>query len=302
MQPGLRRLAPGAEQLPPLAPASPVFAEKLAVLSRHAGDALVTRPGFDILPALQAVACQAAADGGGSLGWDGTVLRSLPLGLAVTLAGGDLQRSPDHHAAAAAALGALPPSWRAAGLLALAVTPDLAVVDGRAGTLVWLAVCLPSHWDPLEKIGRHFREVHAPVADNAVLLAAGDHLMRLVCEPQRWERFVWTLTPHGAHDQHPRRHRRPGWPAQADAAALAAQAWLRTERQTFIPLPDRQQAVFTIDVQVQALAAAVTTSADAQRLHDALASMSDAVLVYRGLREAQGRLLQWLAARAASPA
>jgi hypothetical protein len=298
MQPGLRRLAPGAQQLPPLLPDSPVFAEKLAVLAHHPGQALVGRPGFDALPALQAMAGQAAADGAGSLSLDGTVLHSRALGLGIALDGGTLQAGPGHHAAAAAALHALAPAWRAAGLLALCVTPDVAVVEGASGTIPWLAVCLPSHWDPAEKVGRHFTEVHAPVADNATLLAAGAHLMRLVCEPQRWERFVWTLTPNAAHDQHPQRGARRPWPPQADAAALAAQAWLRSERQTFIPLPQQGQAVFTIEVQVQPLADSLATASDARRLHDALASMSSAVLAYRGLTDARARLLQWLAERA----
>ena len=36
----------------------------------------------------------------------------------------------------------------------------------------------------------------------------------------------------------------------------------------------------------------------AARVHDALASMSDAVLAYRGLGHAQAPLLRWLALRA----
>jgi hypothetical protein len=299
MQPGLRRLPPGTPQLGALPPESPAFTEKLAVLARHPDQALAARPGFDPLPALRAIAAQAALDGAGAIGWDGTVLRSRLLGLRATLPNGDLQADAGHHAEAAAALQALPPRWRPAGLLCLAVAPDLAVVDGASGTIPWIAACLPSHWDPQAKVGRHFTEVHAPVADNATLLAAGTHLMRLVCEPQRWERFVWTVTPYATHDQHPLRRLPRSWPDGADADALAAQAWLRSERQTFIPLPPLGQAVFTIEVDVQPLAGALSRAADAQRLHDALATMSDAVLAYRGLAPARGRLLQWLAAQAA---
>ena len=38
------------------------------------------------------------------------------------------------------------------------------------------------------------------------------------------------------------------------------------------------------------------------QLHDALASMSDAVLAYRGLTPARDRLLHWLSARAVAAA
>lgn len=297
MQPGLRRLTPGAAQLSPLPPGSPAFAEKLAVLLRHADQALVARDGFDARPALQALAQQALLDCPGAVQLHGAWLCSPALGLRMRPDGSELHAQPGHHADAFAALQALPPPWRAAGLLCLAVHADFAVIDGASGTLPWMAVCLPSHWDPADKVGRHFTEVHAPVADNATLLAAGAHLMRLVCEEQRWERFVWTLTPNPAYDNHPRRRASIPWPAQAPAAC----AHLRTEHQTFIPLPGLHQAVFTIHVEVQPLTQALTQPGDAQRLYDALASMSEAVLAYRGLASVRPALLRWLAQYAAQP-
>ncbi|MFZ2989018.1 heme-dependent oxidative N-demethylase subunit alpha family protein, partial [Ideonella sp.] len=75
-------------------------------------------------------------------------------------------------------------------------------------------------------------------------------------------------------------------------------AWFRTERQTFIPLPERSQAVFTIQVDSQPLRAAIQSPEQARQLHDALATMSAAVLDYRGLSTARPALLAWLAARA----
>jgi hypothetical protein len=160
-------------------------------------------------------------------------------------------------------------------------------------------VCLPSHWAPEEKVGRHFAQIHAPVADNGILLAASDALVRIVTGQERWERFVWTISADPRLDQHPRRCKRAPWPAHADAAMLAAAAFFRTEHQTFIPLPDAQQAVFTIHVESQPLAHAVNTAQRARSLHAALASMSAPVLAYRGLADAQTRLLKWLEQRAA---
>jgi hypothetical protein len=197
-----------------------------------------------------------------------------------------------------ACLRALPAVWRTAALLALAFAEDFAVIDGATGRIPWLAVCLPSHWAPEDKIGRHFTQVHAPIADNQILLAAGDHLARLVTGTERWERFVWTITRHPNLSQHPQRCTTAPWPADASADALAARAFFRTERQTFIPLPDHAQAVFTIHVEMQPLADAVQQTEHAQVLHAALASMSPAVLAYRSLANARDRLLAWLAARA----
>jgi hypothetical protein len=295
MKPGLRKLAVGARTLHALAPGSPAFAEKLAVLRQTPGAALLCVDGFDPLPAWRALADAAQPQCPEALARDEDGLAAPRLGAWVSWDGRRVTRLPQAHEAALACLEALPAPQRIAGLLSLALHEDVAVVDGCSTVLQALAVCLPSHWTPAEKIGRPFAAVHAPVADNATLLAAARHLMQLVCQPQRWERFVWNVTAHPHHDQHPHRHGRRDWPA--DAAALVAAAHWRTEQQSFIPLPERQQAVFTIHVDVQPLAAAIDTTARAAALHAALATMSEAVLGYRGLAAARPALLAWLAAR-----
>lgn len=174
---------------------------------------------------------------------------------------------------------------------------DFALLDGAAGTLPWLCVCAPSHWAPEEKVGLDFAAVHAPVADNRLLLAAGRQLVQLATSGESWERHVWTLTPSPLHDMHPRRAARPSWPDAAHADAFARGCFLRAERQTFFPLPAGGGAVFTIRVMLEPLADSVDSAAKAARLHDALASMSDAVLAYKGLSPAREPLLRWLRER-----
>jgi len=296
MQPGLRRLAAGAHQLTPNRPGDRALDEKLAVLTSHAHQALLCAPAFDAGPALQALATHAAAEHPAAFAIDGARWQARHLGWSVE-AGDVLGDGP---ADIGACLRALPDHWRGSALLALAFVEDYAVIDGATARIPWLAVCLPSHWAPEEKIGRHFAQVHAPVADNQVLIAAGDHLARLVSGVERWERFVWTVTRHPNMSQHPQRCSDAPWPPDASADELAARAHFRTERQTFIPLPDHDQAIFTIHVDMQPLAAAITDAVRAQRLHDAIASMSPAVLEYRGLTDARDRLLAWLAQRAHS--
>lgn len=294
MQPGLRRLAPGMPQLTALAPGSPHQRETLAVLSAFPGMALQAEPGFDAQPALQALATQAASEHPGHFAWDGQCAQAL----GVAVAGGAVAQ----QAAGRFGLGdevarcllGLSPEWRLPGLLSLAFAEDFALIDTLRGTLPWLAVALPSHWSPEEKIGRHFSTVHAPVADNTLLLKAADALMRMVGGPERWERFVWNITSHPRLHAHPAHLDPERWPA---GVFDPDRAWWRCERQTFIPLPSLQQAVLTIAVQVQPLARAINTPARAARLHDAVASMSAAVLAYRHLAGVQPALLQWLAAR-----
>lgn len=172
---------------------------------------------------------------------------------------------------------------------------DFAVLDGDTGMLPWLCVCTPSHWAPEDKLGLHFNAVHRPVADNAALLASSRQLVQMVTAGNCWERFVWTISPSARYDQHPRRHPRAEWPATHDAAQFAAQCFLRAERQTFFPVGGgTRQAVFTIRVMLESLLLAVNTPAKAQRLHDSLASMSEAVLAYKNLTVARPPLLRWL--------
>lgn len=302
MQPGLRRLAPGTPQLTPLAAGSRHQREKLAMLSAYAPRALLRQPGFDETPALHALAAHAAAEHPAAWTWDGRRASASMLG--VTVAGDDVQQV----ASGVFGLGdeisrcidGLPAGWRLAGLLCLAFAEDFAIVDGSSATVPWIAACLPSHWAPEAKVGRHFAEVHAPVADNALIVRASEHLTRVVCGPDRWERFVWTVSRHPRLNAHPALADPTPWQADAFDDPAAPRAWFRSERQTFIPLPTGQQAIFTIGVDSVPLAQAIDTPARARRLHDAIASMSDAVLAYRSLQAVREPLLAWLAARAAT--
>jgi len=180
----------------------------------------------------------------------------------------------------------------------LAFEEDFAVLDGDSGTLPWLCVCTPSHWAPEAKLGLDFAALHGPVADNAALVTASQHLVSLVTAGDCWERYVWTITASARHDQHPARHPRQPWPATSDADAFVRECWLRAERQTFFPVGHgTQQAVFAIRVMLQPLAEAVQLPDRARRLHDALASMSEAVLDYKNLSSAREPLLRWLKSR-----
>ena len=295
MQPGLRKLAPGAQQLTPNHLGDRALIEKLPVLRHDAERALLCAPGFDSGPALRALMQHAALEHPHAFGFDG-VGHFAAHRLGWSLHGDEpIGEGPPEIGAC---LRALPAHQRLAALLAFAFAEDFAVIDASTGRIEWLAVCLPSRWAPEEKVGRHFTEVHAPVADNQLLLAASAQIMRLVTGPERWERFVWTLTPSGRLDQHPVRQAHAPWPEPAGASELAAAAFFRTERQTFIPLPERQQAVFTIHVDTTALGQVAASAPAARQLHDALASMSPAVLAYRGLTDARERLLSWLSERA----
>jgi hypothetical protein len=305
MQPGLRRLAPGAHHLTVCQSGSRHQREKLAVLSAFASQALLACEGFDSSAALACLAAHAAAEHPQHFHWD--THAATALGVRVSADG----QAVDDQGPGVFGLGdeigrclrGLPPAWRLAGLLSLAFEEDFALLDGRDGRVPWLAVALPSHWAPEDKVGLHFRGVHAPVADNEQLLAAADRLPALICAGPPYERFVWSLGTHPRLHAHPQRSPREPWPV-GDPQAVARAAWWRTERQTFLPLPatacGAPMAVFTIHVQVSPLEQVLADRGQASRLHAALASMSPAVLAYRGLAEARDDLLAWLGQRAAA--
>ena len=216
---------------------------------------------------------------------------------AVLRAGQSRHAEPGFDAAPAlAAIAAQAPGWDpGATPIELAFEEDFAVLDGATGTLPWLCVCVPSHWAPEDKLGLDFAAVHAPVSDNAALLAAAGQLVALATGGGCWERSVWTISPSARHDQHPRRHAREPWPVTDDPGVFAGHCWLRAERQVFFPVgAGTRQAVFTIRVMLQPLAQAVRAPADALRLHDSLATMSPAVLEYKNLSAARAPLLRWL--------
>jgi hypothetical protein len=297
--PALRPMAGGATHLTPLAPGSRHQREKLAVLSAFPELALQGTAGFDPGPALAALAAHAAAEHPDAWVWDGRRAEALRLGTAVDV---DAHRHAEvaqtapgrfgHGDEIARCLRALPPVWRLPGLLALAFAEDLAIVVADGGCIAWTAVALPSHWSPRDEVGRSFAEVHA--------LRPGG-LMQLVTGPARRERFIWNVTGHPRLHAHPRHVDPQRWPV--DAAAIWPRcAWWRTERQSLLPLPSLQQAVFTIGVEVTPLAAAITAPAQAARLRDAVASMTPDMLDERALAEVRQTLLAWLDARAAGDA
>ncbi|MFO1265829.1 MAG: hypothetical protein U1F67_02895 [Rubrivivax sp.] len=136
MQPGLRRLAVGAQHLTPLAPGSRHQREKLAVLSAFWPQALLEREGFDATPPMRALARHAAAEHPAAFAWNDERGRAeaLLLGTAVAAEGAVEQTRPGTFGLGdevARCLAGLPPRWRLPALL-VSLAEDFALVDARA--------------------------------------------------------------------------------------------------------------------------------------------------------------------------
>ena len=169
--------------------------------------------------------------------------------------------------------------------------------DDGAGTMRarFLSVCFPSNWDPAGKLGMDFAAIHAPVADNALLQAGARGIIDMAFRQAPMLRHVWLLTPGGDLAQHPET-RRTRWDdavAAADAAGgrLIDQVFFRVERQTTLPLPTLRRGVFFIRVLVAPLTDVLAVAPGrAAELREALLSMSDAVVAYRGMAAVRERL------------
>lgn len=266
MRPGLSRLVPHAEPSPPPslflrdAQAPAYAAQKQAVLHTHPELALVGQAEPAVLHAIAAAFTAQT----------GVTLAATP------------------HA------------------LATGMQEDMVVLHDEPDALRtrWLSVCFPSNWNPADKLGLDFTAIHAPVADNALLQAGGKGIVDMAFRQASMLRHVWLLTPSAELPQHPET-RRTRWEdavAQADASGqrLLDHVFFRVERQTTLPLPALQRGVFFIRVMVSPLLAALQVApARAVEMHAALASMSDAVLAYRGMVGVRPRLLAELAELAA---
>lgn len=297
MQPGLSRMAEKAKHTRLLKPQSPLFKEKLAVLRFHADQALLQVKGFDPRSALWTIAQRLIVEWPEACLLSGQVLHLLDYGLRVDLQSLEVLVQESKYDEIQACVLTLPPDYRVWAALCLFLQDDLAILDGASTELKMLAVCVPSHWAPEEKIGLPLAAVHAPVADNALLLQASQSLSRLVTSAgeARWQRFVWTLQPTERYDGHPKRAPARTWPEQVKT--LGERLWMRVEHQSFIVVPEVEQAVFTIRVMLEPLGSLITNSVQAARLHAAISTMSDAVVVYRSLGSIKPLLLQWLTER-----
>ncbi len=172
--------------------------------------------------------------------------------------------------------------------LALSLQEDFVILRDLDGEdeAECLCVVFPSDWNPQEKVGQNFSELHKPVANNTALLRSHRPVMNALFHKGPFVRFVWGLSADGRLGQHP---------AETPRAVTCSPAALffRTERQVSVPLPGGR-CLFTVRVAVQPLSDALCNEERRQRFAAALASMDDELLAYKGLSAWRDPLLAFL--------
>lgn len=137
-----------------------------------------------------------------------------------------------------------------------------------------LAVAFPSGWSPRRRAGATLLELHAPVADGERLQRAAPALTEALLTKGPYLQHVWGLDGSDRLDDDPL--------SSYDEAPVH---WhLRVERQTTLPLPHLQRALFTIRPYLVALED-LTTDQRAT-LRAAVQGMSDAARAYKGVTPA----------------
>jgi dimethylamine monooxygenase subunit A len=118
------------------------------------------------------------------------------------------------------------------------IQEDIVIFSGE-DKMVFAHVCFPSGWDPGEKIGKSFAEIHAPVPGiEQINKNACKHVKLMVNTPTPLVRYIWGM--------------RVGRGLNEDDL-VNKDAFFMTERQCIIGLPEVNASIFTIRVRVEPL-------------------------------------------------
>lgn len=182
--------------------------------------------------------------------------------------------------------------------LAAQVQEDVAVVSRSPTGTHWVSaihLCFPNYWSAEDKIGKDFAIVHAPVAGMAAINSKGAAIVQTMITRRPMVRFGWGIATDARLNHHP-----------LPPVGVTAEAWqgrqfdrtqprlfVRVERQVIWGLPDQDALLFLIrtyfwDCQQ-------INRDRREKLRAAIASMSPASLVYKGLEQSRDEILAWLA-------
>jgi len=192
------------------------------------------------------------------------------------------------------------PPLRTASLL---VPEDLILMRGSEDgwRLVAGSLCFPSSWSLGEKFGHTLQDIHEPVPAFGPGTRTAGMIQRIfdnLLVDQPVQRFNWSLQAGNAlflpFSQQQRIDRATNRPSKFSDDELAAQAFIRVERQTLRRLPNSRDILFTIRIYLDPLAvlsrhpdrASIAASFASQ-----LAALDLAQLDYKGLTADRDRLV-----------
>jgi dimethylamine monooxygenase subunit A len=162
------------------------------------------------------------------------------------------------------------------------------------------SLCFPSSWSLGEKFGRPLHEIHAPVPGFGGGTRNADLISRMFDSLQGQAVLRWNWSLQAGNDLYlPFSHqervdRATNRPSRFSTDEIAAQAFIRVERQTLRKLPVSGDILFTIRIHLDPLSV-LERHPDRQRLAssfaDQLAALDEAQLDYKGLTADRERLV-----------
>lgn len=152
-------------------------------------------------------------------------------------------------------------------------------------------VCFPSSWRLSEKLGKTIEFIHGVVPELNPTLGPAIHKFLAGLKPgAAWLRSNWGLSRSAELNQHPDRAL-----PRLDASLRLDEVWLRVEEQALVALPKSRGILFGIRLVNHPLAAVRADATACARLRRALATLPEAMAVYKGVAASRRRLLELLA-------
>lgn len=167
------------------------------------------------------------------------------------------------------------------------------LVDDK-DTIAYLHLCAPNYWAARDKIGQCFLGAHHPVPDMDKINRQSKNILTMMAEKGPLERFTWGLTTDqrlNHHPQPPKNEPKEEWCGRQfdpDNPEL----YLRVERQITVPFPKEKAFLFTIRTYFSDV-----KSLDKEqllRLRNAVDTMSEGILKYKGLAQSKAEILRYL--------
>jgi dimethylamine monooxygenase subunit A len=162
------------------------------------------------------------------------------------------------------------------------------------------SLCFPSSWSLREKFGRPLHEIHAPVPGFGGGTRNADLISRMFDSLQGQAVLRWNWSLQAGNDlylpfSHQERVDRATYrPSNFSSDEIAAQAFIRVERQTLRKLPVSGDILFTIRIHLDPLATIEKhpkRAALAASFADQLEGLDAAQLDYKGLTADRDRLV-----------
>lgn len=180
--------------------------------------------------------------------------------------------------------------------LACQLQEDMAVVliEENKQTLGGLHICMPNYWSVAGKLGSSFNAVHQAVPHFEQIASHNMSLNKALTKKGPYVRFAWGLTTDCRLNHHPE---------PPDAVSLSdwygrtfdpkhPELYARVERQAIVPLVDFPAYLFAIRSYIYNVEELTPDSL--QAMSDAINSMSEQTLNYKGLQNSKGDILFWL--------